>query len=269
MQIAHMLWRSAFYRSVNESRRFLPNDAEGGKQANATLHQFIEDGFFVGNSIAIRRLLDRSPGSGPRGVNSLYGLIRDIKDQVHLLTRANMLAARGLEYDFEPIKDRAFDEARSKSSGGYFVAPNGWFEAEFWHKAMDRLCGVTEDRRSPWDTPDQRRLESLLTELEERGRSVEEWANKFVVHAASQESRQTLNRGEQSMSLSALWLAERVVVRAAGFTLHYFVDGTNVGGIPHPQFDQFIYLDRPFIESCRGVGDAAGLARAFSRNRFL
>jgi hypothetical protein len=29
MQIARMLWRSAFYRSINESRRFHAKDADG------------------------------------------------------------------------------------------------------------------------------------------------------------------------------------------------------------------------------------------------
>ena len=31
-QISTLLWRSAFYRSVNESRRVLPCDRDGGKR---------------------------------------------------------------------------------------------------------------------------------------------------------------------------------------------------------------------------------------------
>ena len=101
--------------------------------------------FFVGNSIAIRRLLDRGPSTGPRGVNSLYGLVREINNHADLLTQANTLLARGLKYDFEPIKQRAFDAATSKTSS-YAVSREGWFEAEFWHKAMDHPRDVPEEK---------------------------------------------------------------------------------------------------------------------------
>ena len=46
VQVAGLLWRSAFYRSLNESRRYLGKDEEGRKQASSTLHEFIDDGFF-------------------------------------------------------------------------------------------------------------------------------------------------------------------------------------------------------------------------------
>lgn len=251
-QIASMLWRSAFYRSINESRRFLPENKDGQKKANGPLHELIDDGYFILNATAMRRLLDKGAASGPRGVYSLYGLIRDIKTNARLLTRANVLKARNLEYDFEPMKQRAFEtarqEARARGSQGYFISKDGWAEAEYWHGAMDQLCGVTTNNRGAGDIPDETKLDWLLHELEEHGRNVQDWVDKFVAHAASPESRQTLHPEHQTLSLAKLWLSERVVVRIASFISRHFIDGMNLGGVPIPQFDQFASLDRPFIE---------------------
>src|SRR5690348_8868605 len=76
-QIAHMLWRSAFYRSINESRRLLPKGRDGREKSNGALHELIDEGYFTMASISVRRLLDRGAPSGSRSVVSLYGLVRD------------------------------------------------------------------------------------------------------------------------------------------------------------------------------------------------
>lgn len=265
-QIGVLLWRSALYRSINESRRFLLDDKEHGKKANGPLHELVDEGYFILHATAIRRLLDKGAVSGPRGVHSLYGLVRDIQESAGLLTRSNVLLARGLEYHFEPLKWRAHaearQEARAKGAEAYFVSKDGWAESEYWHGVMDQLAGVSPDRRDGNDVPDRSRLDRLVRELEDRGRSVQDWVDKFVAHPATPESRQTLQPQHQTLSLAKLWLAERVVVRAAGFVSLYFVDGMNLGGVPVPQFDQFAYLDRPFIEGAA----LEPMRRAWSRH---
>ena len=66
LQIGHMLWRSAFYRSINESRRFLPEDETGEKQANGPLHELIHDGYITMHAAATRgevlNLLEKETG---------------------------------------------------------------------------------------------------------------------------------------------------------------------------------------------------------------
>src|SRR6266516_444236 len=193
-QIGQMLWRSAFYRSINESRRSLRVDAAGRNQANASLHELVDEGYITIHAAAIRRLLvDKSPASGPKGVFSLYALVRDIGENAALFTRANVLAARSLDYDFQPVKSRAFEaSARTDCANGrqaHFVSREGWAEAEYWHIAMDKLCGVVPASRSPSDAPSTAKLEQLLKELKERGRNVMEYVNKYVAHASTPESR--------------------------------------------------------------------------------
>jgi hypothetical protein len=246
-----MLWQSAFYRCVNESRRYLLDDNQGGKLANGALHELIDKGYFVPHATAVRRLLDKGPKSGPRGVYSLYALLEDIGENIGLLTRGNVLEARGLPYDFEPLEVQARKAAISKAiesgQAGYFIEQDGWFEAKYWHETMDKLCGVNPEARSSSDKPDAGKINSLLHQLAERGRNVHDWVDKFIAHAATPESRQTLKVEHQTISIAALWAAERVIVRTANFISMFFVSGHNIGGVPIPQFDQFIHLDQPFI----------------------
>jgi hypothetical protein len=250
-QIGHMLWRSAFYRSINESRRSLPEGVGRTKRANASLHELIDEGYHTMHSAAVRRLLDKASVSGPRGVYSLHGLIRDIRDHASVLTRANVLRARGLEYDYEPIKTRAREEAwkRTKAVGGAtFVSREGWAEAEYWHDRMDRMCAVTPLTRSAADSPSPSRFDKILDDLAIHVQNVTGFVDKYIAHASSPESRRSVTPERLATSLATLWIAERTIVRAANFVSKYVVEGVNVPGVPVPQFDQFEYLDEPFAQ---------------------
>lgn len=251
-QINNMLWRSAFYRSINESRRFLLDDGKGGKLANGSLHGLINDGYVLMQAAAIRRLVDNASSSGKKGVNSLHGLIRDIRDCCDLLTRENVLAARGLTYNYEPAMARAREDARVKAEKrgetAYAVSGEGWASARYWHETWDQLCGSTENTRLPTDHPHPEVFDRLLEGLKTEAGSVKNFVDKFIAHSATQESRNALRPGECSLSLDILWKAERVIVRAAGFVSIRLVSGASLGGVPIPQFDQFENLDRSFVE---------------------
>lgn len=251
-QIGNILWRTAFYRSLNESRRFLPDDSDGGKQANRPLHQMIDEGYIIMNAMAIRRLLDKGEMSGKKGVYSLYGLICEITANIAMLTRENILASRDLTYDFEPIKRAALDKAwRSHPPGtgkAHFVSKEGWGEAEYWHGVMDELSEVRPDNRNSQDFPNRKKMDQLLQGLDAMGKNIQEWVNKFVAHAAVPESRQQLPPDDQTMTLAKLWRAERIVLRVANFISRVFIDGTNIANVPMPQFDPYKFLDRPVIE---------------------
>lgn len=216
--------------------------------ANGALHELIDNGFIHLNATAIRRLLDRSATSGRKGVYSLYGVLQDIKADVGLITRADSLEARGLAYDFEQIKREAYEKARASGANSYFVSRAGWADAEYWHGVMDELSGVTADKRGPSDAPNEGKLDWLLDELKKHGSDVQDWVDKFIAHASSPESRQTLPPEHQSLTLAKLWRAERVLLRVADFISRCFIDGASLGGVPIPQFDQFAFLEQPFAD---------------------
>ena len=209
---------------------------------NGALHELINEGYVSLSALGIRRLLDKYSAPGPHDVYSLCGLIEDIGKHANLINRARVIEARGLEYDFEPIKQRARGEGPTYASGA------GWCIAESWHMRMDKLCGVTAERRDPGDMPNPAKFKHLLEQLAGHGRHVQDWVNKHIAHAASPQSRSTLCDKHQDLSLTELWRAERVIVRAAEFISLYIVAGLHLQVSPVPYSDQFEDLDRPFVE---------------------
>lgn len=249
-QIGHMLWRSAFYRALNESRKYVTEDGDGQKKANGPLHEMIDEGYFALHALAVRRLLEKKNVAGPLGVYSLVGLAEDIQGSLDLIDRASVLAARDLVYDYEPIKDQAVAEAQSNAKVNRirptFVCGEGWAKAEHWHGVMDELCGVSVRERKPTDSPNRARFAIFLKQLERHRKDLADWVNKHIAHAASLEGRKGLDPEYRLISLNKLWRNERMIVRAAGFLSYYFVCGSNVGGVPVPQFDQFEHITAPF-----------------------
>ncbi len=131
---------------------------------------------------------------------------------------------------------------------------------------MDRLCGVSVGSRSPKDAPDPQRFLQLLKNLSESDHGVKDWTDKFVAHASTFESRQALDPRDRELSLARLWCAECVIVKVAQFVSMNFLNGTNYGGVPLAEFDQFEHLDQPFAanstrevmehawqEHCKGI----------------
>ncbi len=244
-QINAMLWRSAFYRSVNESRLSLPKDADGDLLANGELHGLLHEGYITIHTVLIRRLLDRT-----KGVNSLNKLIHDIENNAPLLTRENMLKVRGLEYDYEPTKTaarkEASAEAQKQGKTAYMMSGAGWAKAECWHMSCDALCGTEEWQRSKADCPNKKQFTDLRNALTEECRAAMSYVNNYIAHAAPEDRRQALSNDENKLTLEKLWSAERAIVRAASFISRCIIDGVHVGGVPIPQFDQFRYLDQAF-----------------------
>ncbi len=207
-QTAHMLWRSAFYRSINTSRQFLPENGEGNKKANRILHEFIDEGYLTIHAAGVRRLLDAYSISGARGVYSLPSLLEDIAAHAYALTRANVLEVRGLEYDFEMARARArkesHDEARRAGRSASFVDRGSWV-AEQWHETMDKLCGVSKANRLPSDSPPRAKFTTLRQELMDAGAGVQKYMDKYIAHAATPESRKDTGADYHTLSLAKLW----------------------------------------------------------------
>ncbi len=244
-QINAMLWRSAFYRSVNESRLSLPKDADGETMANGSLHELLHEGYITIHTVLIRRLLDTT-----KGVNSLYKLIHDIENNAALLTRENVLKVRGLEYDYEPAKtaasEEAFAEAQKQGKTAYTMSGAGWHEAECWHMFCDELCGTEERQRSKADCPNKKQFTDLRNALREEGHAAISYVNNYIAHAAPEDRRQALSNDDNKLTLEKLWSAERAIVRAASLISRCIIEGVHIGGVPIPQFDQFRYLDQAF-----------------------
>lgn len=159
-QIRNMIWDAAVFQLVNEARRYTQTDDEGNPKLNDMVHGFINRSFFVTQSLAIRRLLDKETREDERSVFSLYRLVYDMEQNCSLLTRKNILDALGYPYDYEKGLRKLYEMTVQKQSPGRLVNCK---YSKSMHNNIDSLTGVTSDNRSPGNTVMKQVLEWLKT----------------------------------------------------------------------------------------------------------
>jgi hypothetical protein len=89
-QILHMVWNYAVWSLIDEARRIGKPLPEGGVAHNWIVHNFIDICYFESQILAIRRLTDNYPLEGEMGVFSLSSLLKDLGNNVELLTKENI-----------------------------------------------------------------------------------------------------------------------------------------------------------------------------------
>lgn len=253
-QIYRMIWNAATFRVINEARRIAPPAVEGGVQLNGLMHELIDEGFFEGQELAIRRLTDNYPltddGRG-RDVWSLTSLLDDMQKHAPLMTRANIFAAESLEYDFDLTRQRADEYREQKLREGeqafFFPKELDWGAIRHRHEQIDFLAGVTAEHRSPHDAVRGVVMERLKEMVRAECSDVHIHINKFIAHAASPESRQKVNADKASITLSHLYRAHTAICKTANFVDIYLLTGTCHQLLPTRHPGQFAYIDRPLV----------------------
>lgn len=254
-QLTQMTWDAAAFRVVNEARRLAPPAPDGGVQVNGLVHSLLDRGFFISQMVAIRRLMDTYEIEGKRGVHSLTGLLDDMRAHRELFTREAVFAAEGLEYDYEPVrqKSREYDDEKLQAGErSWFTPPKlHWRRHENRHKDIDRLAGVNPENRQPGDTI----RESVFDNLESRTKSAFEdmktYVDKFIAHAATPASRELVQADKVKITLNHLWEAHQHLCEVASFVRICVLGDACSNLLPIPQYDQFKYIDRPLIEPPR------------------
>lgn len=252
-QIWRMIWDDAVYRMINECRRLAPPTLDGGVQLNGPIHSFIDNCHFRLQSLAIRRLMDTGTD-----VISLRRLLQDIKANASIVTRGSFFEAEGLTYDSNAAKGvaeqdrrRRFEKAYSSSggTGAYWLdsdLENAWRWSEEAHKDFDRFSGTTVSARSVSDSLRPEFIDALLSELD-ICKGVYKYVNKMIAHASDPASRNRLAEKEISLSLARIEECEKAICRVTSFVSVHLVPGAQLTALAVPQFDQFQYIEKPWI----------------------
>ncbi len=252
-QISQMTWDAASFQIVNEARRLAPDAEEGRVQINGLMHNLLDRCFFDSVMAAVRRLMDTYPIEGQRGVYSLTGLIDDMRKHRHLFTREAMFHTEGLEYDYEPIREKCNEYAEKKRAAGEvasFVPKELWWEDHKGrHEQIDRLAGVEATNRGHSDMIAEQVFLDLRAKVEAACKEVIEHATKFIAHSASPDSRASVKADETRITLGHIWAAHKSLCEVASFIALVLLRDSCPGFLPIPQYDQFKYMDRPLIES--------------------
>ncbi|MBH1550209.1 hypothetical protein I5U02_09580 [Stenotrophomonas maltophilia] len=244
-QLSGMAWDLAVFTCLVEAIDQAP-DGPQGKQLNGVMVSMLANGFWHSAFLGVRKLADKHPIGGARGVCSIGGLIADAKAARQLITRRVFVEEiAGLNYDYVATRARFEEFVRAHPAGT--IVSGRRFNEELSirrHLEFDTLSGTTEQNR----TADDVIREDFFVALEQRMARLEGVVTHThidVAHAATEASR--AGRQLESWQLTDAKNAFRDLAQTAeilGSALCY--DG--IGSVlPRPQFDQFEHIEQPLF----------------------
>lgn len=243
--LVNFAWNYAAFTTIAQIVHQAPENEDGRKKLNPMALDLLADGYWANAILAIRRLVDRGPLDGKRGVNSLWALIQDIKANRDNLTRETYVETIAeLPYDYDNIQ-RKHDDFLMKQPAGkaVFVPRELWYEpSKQRHEEFDWLSGVAPDARSPNDLVREdifTRLENRLTDLDQ----VADHATIHFAHAATKASRQ--GRAIDKWGINEARESLQRIAEVAEFVGRWFCFSSIGDILPTPQYDQFEFLDQP------------------------
>ena len=249
-QISNMTWRAAVYRVINRARRHLPRTPEGEAKGNGMIHRFIDDAYVTTQIMSIRRLLDANTSCGKRSVSSLSRLLHSMLESRHLLTRANIIAVEGLPYDYERFnRDRLEEHSRGEpihEEVEIAEIPADGHVSGMRHRVIDKLSGTKANHRSKADAVSQQLLTSLTGKLDAARQDIRTYADKFVAHAATPESRGAVGADELDLTYGHLDAAHRGICEVS-VVAALILAGPKRSFLPIPQFGHLKHIEEPFV----------------------
>jgi len=190
--------------------------------------------------LAIRRLVDDD-----KRVISLRRLVIDIRGSLDVLTREVYVAGSGLPYGADEALQKALATGLVEGFWAPNTGPTAFFPSMQAHAAFDMLAGTQPDAR----TRDDRISASLMKKLDDwlsdkDIKSIVDWSNKLVAHAADQERNQHLDFGSLRPTMAMVASAQRRLVRTAEVISAYILRGPIHGAlVPVFQYSQFAKLE--------------------------
>jgi hypothetical protein len=167
------------------------------------------------------------------------------------MTRANLFAAEGLEYDIRAVRQHEgeYREQELRKGKQVFFIPRELDSDRLQerHEQIDFLAGVTAAHRSPDDTVRVVVFDRLGEMVNVACSDLHEHVNKSVAHAATPESRQRANAQSASLTLNHLYMAQAAICKAAAFLDLYLLTGSDHSLLAIPQYDQFAHIDKPLV----------------------
>ena len=251
--ISKLAWDLAVYSCVVEIVRVAPTN-DRGKLLNGMVMDMLAKGFWANTMLAIRRLADRGPINGPKGVCSLYSLIADAQAARGRLTRRVFVEdIAGLEFDYAAQEERFWEYALAQGAEqAYYVPQDLHYElSKSRHQEFNWLSGTTDATATPDDLIRPEVFDRLLARLSQLDDIVNH-AHVSIAHAATEASRE--GRMLASWKLDEAKAAAKELTQIAALAGRWLCYA-GVGGIlPTPQFDQFEHLDQQLFQ-----GDAQTL----------
>ncbi|MAW99377.1 MAG: hypothetical protein CMN72_06920 [Sphingomonas sp.] len=249
--IESMLWDYAVFRTtiriINIANR---RHREGGCQINLPspnqmIFNLLAEGYWTRLLLGTRKMLDRAPLSGPKGVYSLRAILDDvIACQPKLTRRIYVEQLRGCRYDLETLREEGLMALRTTSAQVIWGDP-ALPQSEMAHQDFDYLSRVDEDNRSENDLMDLSVLELLKSYLEtvEVDR-ISRHVSTHIAHAGNVQSRWRKRLDDFDIRDARFLLKN--LKEISGLIGRWFADG-GVSDLAIYQGDKFEGLDTALV----------------------
>jgi hypothetical protein len=242
--LSTMVWRDVSFRCIAE----LANSNPDSGLHNSLLTESLLSGYFATQVLAIRRLMDNAN----KDIISFPRLFKDMRRNLHLFTRENVVGFDGLPYDYQAAQRRVMLHHLSQGGGPFWGAqsgPDAHVPAQRMHEQFDRLVGVRPEERRRDDCLPKKIIDNLEYWLNESDAvEIVKWSHTLLAHAAGP------NSPNRSVIAAAAPTADKItncikffvkVVEAiTGPILLHSGRGMLV---PVPQFNQFEKLENSLI----------------------
>jgi len=182
--LSTMVWRDVVFRTIAE----IANSNPLSGFHNPLLSEALLSGYFATQVLAIRRLMDNAN----KEVISLPRLLKDIRRNLKICTRENVVGFDGLPYDYEAVQQRIMLQQIRQSGGAFWAArtgPDAYLAAQMAHQKFDRLSRVRPEDRSRNDHLPKRVIDELDRWLEKSGADeIVKWSHTLLAHSVGPNS---------------------------------------------------------------------------------
>ncbi|CDN94488.1 hypothetical protein SAMN05892877_104354 [Rhizobium subbaraonis] len=243
--VRDLIWNYAAFRTTIRIVRLANEKREEHPRLNQMLFDLISDGYWSSLLVGIRRLLDKGPIKGPKGVYSIRSVVKDVEQSRPWLTRRKyieeVLEAR---YDLTPMLEEQHQRLIAAKGAATWGDPD-LFRSEIAHEQFDFLSGVLPTDRRADDLIDPAvlaRIEKRLASLDTIGDHV----NSHLAHAGNHESRQ--GKSLANFDIRDAQRALRELKQISDLTGVWFANEGG-GGLATFIGDQFAGLDEPLVDT--------------------
>jgi len=223
-QISYMLWDTAIFRLIIESRQIQARNHIDIPELNGRIILFIDRNFFEAQVASIRRQTDNYSLYGERGVYSLRALLKDISDKRSKLTRSTFINLQN-------------------------ISESDWTDISEAHQRFDKLSGISSVNRSNDDLIDANIIKKLFSKLK-TCEQIALYVDKYIAHSATPTSRSITNVDETRVTFREIWKAHKIIYRVMEFLCEsLFSSGLSPLPLEHPTM--FMDSGIPIIDTSR------------------
>lgn len=193
--IQDLLWNYAAFRTTVRIVR-LANEKGGARPPlNQMIFNVVSEGFWSGLLLGTRRLLDKAPINGPKGVYSIRSVVSDVGASRGWLNRQIYVEkVLNAPYDLDRLLQEQHDSLVAAKGRPVWGDPE-LMKSEAAHRHFDVLSGVSPSERSPGDLISPTVLAKIEARLADLDR-IAEHVSSHVAHAGNKQSRQNKELGD-------------------------------------------------------------------------